>query len=90
LNLWLQIRLSNSIGLMQFWRSSLKVVPELRNEFGGQKLQEIALWAAAPTPVDYSLSYCDQKASSNVSIDILRCPEKTASFTLFHSSSATL
>ena len=37
---------------MQFWRSSLKVVPEMRNEIGGHKLQEIAQAAAAPTPVN--------------------------------------
>jgi len=75
---------------MQFWRSSLQVVPEMRNEFGGHKLREIAQAAAAPTPVHYFATICVQKVSSNVSIDILRCPENIASFTLLHSSSATL
>jgi hypothetical protein len=42
----------NLIGFMQFWRSSLKVVPEMRNEIGGHKHQEIAQAAAAPTPVN--------------------------------------
>jgi hypothetical protein len=36
---------------MQFLCSSLKVVPEMKNEIGGHKLQEIAQAAAALTPV---------------------------------------
>lgn len=50
----------------------------MRNEIGGHIPQEIAQAAAALTPV-YQLTIFVQKVSSNVSIDILRYPEKIAS-----------